>query len=110
MDGCYKVATLSFQKRNIFKNKRTTYKCSLIEAIVRSFCRPPAVASSQGGHGGLRKEEVIIFSRVFARVSHQTPQSSEQSHTEKSRESCVELVVLISFAGLYRVLQGLPKK
>ena len=53
------------------------------------------VASSQGGHGGLKNmmdssEEVIIFTSVSARESRRTPQSSEHSHTERSRESCVE--------------------
>ena len=38
-----------------------------------------------------------MFTRVSARQSRRTPQSSEHSHTEKSRECGVERIVLISF-------------
>ena len=57
-----------------------------------------AVASSQGGHGGLK---INIFTRASARESHWTILFSEHSHTEKYRESCVELVVLISFVATH---------
>ena len=46
-------------------------------------------------------EEVIIFTPVSAQESHRTPQSSEHSPTEKSRESCVELIVLISLVATH---------
>ena len=46
-------------------------------------------------------EEVITFTRVYAHESRRMTQSSEQSHTEKYRESWLELIVLISFVATH---------
>ena len=76
----------------------------MIQAF-RDHARTPtllhAVASSQGGNGGLKEHDglfrrgtVVLFAQVSARESHRTPQSSEHSYTEKYRESCVDLINL----------------
>ena len=65
----------------------------MIQAFRDRAPTPPflhAVASSQGEHGGLKTRE-----------SRRTPQSSEDSHTDISRESCVELMVLITFVATH---------
>ena len=62
------------------------------------------VASSQGGHGGLKKHDAFFRRGHYLHSSFcagKTPQSSEHSHTEKSRKSCVELIVLISFVATH---------